>query len=218
MLFSFHHLSERRHVSAEKRVSDWLKDLKAGDPEAVQKIWENYFKRLVAIARKKLPLSSRRAFDEEDIALSAFHSFCQGVERGRFPQLEDRNDLWRVLLVITVRKAQFYVRRESRQKRGHGLVQAESAADAADFDRELAELVSQEPTPELATQLAEECQRLLGSLNDSTLRSIALMKLEGYTVEEISSRVGCARRSVERRLQLIRAAWSADSPILEPLT
>lgn len=96
---------ERSHLSEDEDVSQWLQDLKEGDREAVQKIWERYFKKLVALARNKLPAKSRRAFDEEDVALSAFNSFCLGVERGRFPQLQDRNDLWRVLLVITTRKA-----------------------------------------------------------------------------------------------------------------
>ena len=46
----------------------------------------------------------RRAADEEDVALSAFDSFCRGAEQGRFPQLDGRDDLWHLLVVITVRK------------------------------------------------------------------------------------------------------------------
>ena len=47
----------------------------------------------------------RVAADEEDVALSAFDSFCRGAQRGRFPQLDDRDNLWRLLVVITSRKA-----------------------------------------------------------------------------------------------------------------
>ena len=56
--------------------------------------------------------------DEEDAALDAFNSFLAGVVRGRFPQLNDRDDLWRLLVVLTVRKAIGQRRDLTRQKRG----------------------------------------------------------------------------------------------------
>jgi DNA-directed RNA polymerase specialized sigma24 family protein len=195
-------------VSHNDRISQWVKDLKDGDPDAAGKLWTHYFRRLAVHARNKLPIDTRRAFDEEDVALSAFKSFCAGVERGRFPRLDDRNDLWRLLLTLTSRKARSYTRRERQQKRGHGMVQGE-------LDLDFAELISDEPSPEFALLLAEECQRLLSSLGSVALRTIAALKLEGYTVDEIASRVGCARRSVERRLEIIRKAWSTDTPVPE---
>ena len=45
---------------------------------------------------------------------SAFDSFCRRAERGQFPRLEDREDLWQVLFVLTVRKAIDHARHESR--------------------------------------------------------------------------------------------------------
>ena len=46
-----------------------------------------------------------RGTDEEDIVQNAFHSFFQGVANGRFlSQLDDRDNLWRLLVVITARK------------------------------------------------------------------------------------------------------------------
>jgi hypothetical protein len=52
-----------------------------------------------------LRATSRRVADEEDVALSAFDSFCAGAERGRFPDLKDRDNLWALLVTITARKA-----------------------------------------------------------------------------------------------------------------
>ena len=190
-------------MSDDSRISQWLKDLKAGDQDAARKLWPHYFRKLATHARNKLPIDARRAFDEEDVALSAFKSFCAGVERGRFPQLDDRNDLWRVLLVITSRKARAYLRHETQQKRDQGRVLDEGEAD-------LAELMSDEPSPEFALLLAEECRRLFGALDSDDLRSIAALKLEGFTIDEIAARVGCAKRSVERRLQIIRKSWSME--------
>ena len=93
-------------------VSRWLDGLKAGDDEAIQRLWDQYFQRLARLAGKKLPGHARRGFDEEDVALSAFKSFCARVGKGQFPQLSDQDDLWRLLAVITARKADYYIRHQ----------------------------------------------------------------------------------------------------------
>jgi len=36
---------------------------------------------------------------------------------------------------------------------------------------------------------------------------VALLKMEGYTGEEIADRLGCSLRSVARKLELIRRTW-----------
>ena len=68
-------------------VSRLLDGLGVGDESAVQQLWQRYFHRLVALARQKLQSAPRRVGDEEDVALSAFASFCRAAEAGRFPQL-----------------------------------------------------------------------------------------------------------------------------------
>jgi len=188
-------------------VSQWLGDLKAGDPAAAQPLWERYFARLVGLARTRLRANRRgAATDEEDAALSAFHSFCEGAAQGRFPNLADRDDLWRLLVVITARKAGAHAERESRQKRGGGKIVSSSDSD----DDLFARVVSSEPSPEFAAMAAEECRRLLAKLDDDELRKVALDRMEGYTNDEIAERLGCARRTVARRLEFIRQAWEAE--------
>src|ERR687898_425611 len=102
--------------------------LRAGDPAAAQLLWERYFDRLVRLARTRLRAVGGHsgAAGEGDAVLSAFDSFCAGAVRGRFPQLTDRDDLWRLLVVITARKVQAQARREGRQKRGGGQIRPES--------------------------------------------------------------------------------------------
>jgi len=70
--------------------------------------------------------------------------------------------------------------------------------------------VGREPTPELAAMVAEEYRHLLGRLGDQTLCRIAAWKLEGYANEEIAARLGCGRRTIERKLGVIRSSWRAD--------
>ena len=200
-------------------VTRWITDLKAGQSGAVQPLWERYFSRIVELARLRLRASPRRDLgsDEEDAALSAFDSLCAGLAHGRFPRLADRDDLWRLLVVITTRKVQAQVRRKLRQKRGAGQVRpaSELAACGSDDDDDdddlLAKAVSSEPTPEFAAMVAEEYRRLLKRLDDDALRKVAVLRMEGHTTDEIANQLGCARRTVARQLALIRRILSADS-------
>jgi DNA-directed RNA polymerase specialized sigma24 family protein len=197
-------------MSSSGSVTLWIAQLKAGAREAAQPLWESYFRQLVARTRQKLAVVSRRAADEEDVALSAFKSFCRAAEEGRFPRLEDRDDLWQLLIVLSDRKACELIRSERRQRRGGGRVMDEAALTSGDGDSPMAQIVGQEPTPEMTAQVAEECRRLLGLLDDDELRRVALRKMEGYTVEEIAAELGCVPRTVKRRLQLIRRIWQEE--------
>ena len=187
-------------------VTHWLGQLKAGDHAAAQELWQRYFRRLVSLANKILPRQLRRATDEEDVALSAFASFCRCAQLDRFPQLLDRDDLWQVLVVLTARKAHHQASRAKAQKRGGGRLADTPPPDApgAEADAALDQILSREPTPEFAAQVAEEYQRLLDSLEDDQLRQVAVWKLEGYTNEEIAARLGLTVRSVGRKLHIIR--------------
>lgn len=193
-------------MTSSDSVTLWIRRLKDNDPAAAQRLWEGYFARMVEQARVKLAGLPRRAADEEDVALSAFKSFCLGAGRGRFPQLSDRNSLWPLLVAITGNKAVDLLRHEHRLKRG-----GPPADGPADPMAAIDQAVGREPTPEFAAQVAEEVQRLLDVLDDEGLRSVALWKLEGYTVEEIAARLGCVPRSVERKLRAIRELWGEET-------
>ena len=181
-------------------VTEWIARLKGGDQGAAQGLWERYFQRLVSLARQRLRAAPRRAADEEDVALSAFDSFCRGAACGRFPLLTDRNSLWPLLVVITARKARDLRKLENRQKR-------RPDSDPPPEAPALEDLVGREPTP----AFADECRRLLDRLGDENLRRIALLKMEGYTDDEVAERMGCVSRTVRRRLQLIRNLWKPEA-------
>jgi DNA-directed RNA polymerase specialized sigma24 family protein len=180
---------------------------------AVQRLWEGYFRRLVGLVRTKLRSAPRSlAADEEDVALSAFDSFCRAAEQGRFPRLQDRDDLWQLLVVIAVRKAINLPKDARRLKRGGGRVEHASAQARGDEgDGPLfADLIGREPDPAFDAELAEECRRLLGLLDDPELKQVALWKMGGHTHAEIADKLGCRPRTVERMLRLIRATWATE--------
>jgi DNA-directed RNA polymerase specialized sigma24 family protein len=180
--------------------------LQAGDHAAAQPIWDRYFPRLVELARARLRGASRRVADEEDVALSAFDSFCRGAEQGHFPQLDDRDGLWALLARITVRKAADHANHYRRGVRGGGHVRGDSALapPGSDGGCGFDEVAGDDPAPDVAAELAEEFQRLLARLEDPELRAIAVWRMEGYRNTEIARRLDCAEVTVERRLRLIR--------------
>src|SRR5262245_11080069 len=137
-------------MQSEGEVTQWVRQLQAGQREAAGMLWERYHRRLIGLARARLAGQPRRAADEEDVVLSAFDSFCRGAEQGRFPRLEDRDDLWQMLVMITVRKAADLRQHEARQKRGGP--GGETVVYAVD------EVVGAEPTPVFAAQVAEQCR------------------------------------------------------------
>jgi DNA-directed RNA polymerase specialized sigma24 family protein len=199
-------------MSSVGSVTCWIRQLKAGDQAAFQELWEGYFQRLIGLARKRLQTSPRSAKDEEDVALSAFDSFFRGTAEGRFPQLLDRDDLWQLLVLLTVRKAANLVKHERREKRGGGKVGHASALPPGEGEEDgpfFADVISREPDPAFATQITEECRRLLEKLPEAD-REVAVWKMEGHTNEEIAAQIRRSLPTVERKLRLIRQRWAKE--------
>jgi RNA polymerase sigma factor (sigma-70 family) len=186
-------------------VTFWLSQLRLGQGHAAQKLWERYYERLVRLAQKRMARSPKRVEDEEDVVQSAFATFCANLANGRFPQLQDRHDLWRLLIIITARKATNCVRRGKTLKRGGPFAQGGQHF----YSLQLEQIVGDEPSPDFALQAAETVRILLDNLPTPSMRVLAISKLEGYTNDEIAERLGCSLRTVERRLQVIRELWQA---------
>lgn len=198
-------------MTADGSITRWIEDLRKGDDAAAEKLWATYFARMAAVAGKRLATAGRPA-DGEDAALSAFKSFCLGARAGRFPQLSDRDNLWPLLLALTSHKCVDQVRHATRLKRG-----GPTGPAAAELDL----LTAREPSPELLAEVSERLAGLLDRLDhtgDASLRKVAVWKLEGDSSDEIAERLGCARRTVERKLRVIEQVWDRGDaePLEEP--
>ncbi len=194
-------------------VTLMIHELRSDDPrrrdEAARLVWERYFRQLLTLAKRQLSRRVRQRVDEEDVLQSVYESVCRRQERGEFDLL-GRDDLWKLLVTVTLRKARNAGRRHTRDKRDARREVHEAAGRDADLD--LGErLKSLEPTPDEALALAECFQDRMNLLPDDLLREIALKKLEGYSNREIAEQVGCAERSVERKLNLIRRHWQLSA-------
>ncbi|MFK8112462.1 MAG: ECF-type sigma factor, partial [Rubripirellula sp.] len=195
-------------TESPESITVWFEQLREGDPNAAEKLWSRFFDRLVGVAREQLATANRRMADEEDIAIGVMAALCQCADRGKLPSIENRNDLWRLLVKWTQHDVIDHVRNSKRAKRGSNAVWGDSIF--AEADREggfdvFADLVA---TPSVLLEMDEQFRLLLDRLPDAKLKQLALRKMEGFTNEELAEQAGVSPRTIERKLKLIRDFWS----------
>jgi DNA-directed RNA polymerase specialized sigma24 family protein len=181
-------------MTPDADVTGWLNALKEGTVEALQPLWNVYYRRLVELAGRKLPAGV--GVSDSEVASSAFHSFYRGLAAGRFPNLNDRFDFWHLLVFITGQKIADHLEHRNAIKRGRGFMRVNV--------RELQDLLSRDPTPEFAAAAAEQCQKWIARLDADGLGQIAVWKMEGHTHQEIASLSDCSLRTLTNKLELIR--------------
>lgn len=184
----------------DETVSGWIQELKRGDSLAAERIWARYIARVRGQARRRLGAARKGSADEDDLALSAMNALYQGAREGRFRRLEDRDDLWQILAMLTARKATDLLRREQRRRE----VGESAVAGLADGSRVAIDVPDERFLDALSITCDERLQRL-----EPKLRDVALLKLQGFTNEEIAGRRNRSVSTIERYLQLIRLRWSA---------
>lgn len=202
-------------VFSEEPVSQWIEQLSGADPLAAQRLWEHFCRRLMNYARGRLKAATRRVYDEEDAAVSAFRSLCRGIEAQKFPNVADRDNLWALLVVIASRKIINRNRYDDQQCRNGRRTISESILAHADDANPLDAVSAREPTPELSAEVADLSEYLLNLLTEPDLKRLVLLKLEGHTNEEVAELMSVTRRTVHRKLERIRRVWleSAELPI-----
>ena len=179
-------------------MTQWLRRLEQGDPNAAEPLWNHFCQKLMAMAKSRLSPRIQGVYDENDVAVSAFYSLCHGIQNQRF-SLRDRDDLWRLLATISERKVLRRVRSETAERRDvRRHVAQDFFAPTAD-ERLLGKnaidsMRGHEPCPAYAVEFADMCEYLLDSLADEKLKQIAILKLEMRTDEEIAAVLGCTRR------------------------
>jgi DNA-directed RNA polymerase specialized sigma24 family protein len=196
-------------------ITRWIGQLKGGDGAAATPLWERYRARLISLARARLHGRPFLGEDEEDVALSAFHSFCRGALDGRFTQLSDRNNLWPLLVQITVHKAIDLLVREGRVKRGGGKVRGESAFPAAGSASDqpgINHVAGDDLPPDLAAAADDAVRRMLDLLPNENLRQAAQMRLGGYSNDEVAKKFQRSTVAIERWFTIIRQFWQKRGP------
>jgi DNA-directed RNA polymerase specialized sigma24 family protein len=192
-------------MSEGHTVTGWVAEICAGNEDAARKLVELYLKRLVRLGNQtyertfgKVP---RPAEDEEDAALSALDSFCARARAGKVHDLANRNQLWKLLVTITVRKIYDQRKRATALKRGG----TDGQGAAAGVEQAISKL----PAPDAQAELADTYRAAMDALDgDPELTKIAEMELEGRTRAEIAKALGLTDRTIYRKLQVIHDQWN----------
>ncbi|QDU96933.1 sigma-70 family RNA polymerase sigma factor [Lignipirellula cremea] len=192
----------------DDEVTLWILNAQQGGEDACRKLWEHYVGRLLHLARRKISNLPKSQFDENDIVQSTMNSFFQYL-RDREETIEGRDELWRLLATITGRKAIAAQRKVFAKKRRPQAADGDGTIEVFDVET----LITSEPTPEFAAELAEECELLLNKLEKAAplLRKIAELKLNGHTNRECAEICNTTERTIERKLNRIRLIGSEQN-------
>jgi RNA polymerase sigma-70 factor, ECF subfamily len=170
-----------------------------GNVLAFEKVFERYSDRLIRIAKSRISERLASRIEAEDVVQSVFRSFFGRVQAKRFT-FQEENDLWRLLVSITLNKLRNKVDWHTAAKRDVGLEQrmdgGSSLPSAYDVD-------GVNPSPEAVVMFIDLLEHFMTSLRD-TDRKVLELRLQGMTQEEIANEIGCTERTVRRVLERIR--------------
>lgn len=193
-------------MSSSNIVLLWLEAAREGDEDALTQIWQRFSARMTTFCARWLRQASTPAvFDEDDVAVSAFDTFRRALRDGQFSELRGSDDLWRLLATITIRKARDHIQSQQAEKRG-GRETIVSLDESG-----VGNQPTVDPTPEMAAMMTDECRRLLTKLNDPELETVVLLKVDGYSNEEIAKELGYSRRTIQRMIDLIKQRWKTET-------
>src|SRR5262245_14044701 len=91
----------------------------AGDERAAAELFHRYVARLVAVAKRRLSAKLAARVDAEDIVQSVFRSFFVRAQQGKF-EFKETDDIWKLLVQITIHKTLKQVDFHRRGKRNPG--------------------------------------------------------------------------------------------------
>ncbi|MEL6898236.1 MAG: ECF-type sigma factor [Planctomycetota bacterium] len=197
-------------MQEEEPITHWIQCLRQGDQEAAQELWRVFFDRLKNYAAKKLGELPKRVSDEDDVALSAFHSVVRGVQDDTFKRMESREDFWQLLVVIAARKAS-NLHRKQRQRREAG----ESVlANAVAVNEHPMGTLQDDNLEEQDLAMYFHCTEILEQL-PGNLQTVVLMRMSGYSNAEIAGRIGRSMKTVEHYFRQVRAVWADLNPDID---
>lgn len=200
-----------RVLDSQSTVTEWIAGLRDGRESAAVKLWDHFLERLTRLVSDRLRTTRKTVSDEEDVVIDACEACFRALRDNRYPNINNRDDLWKMLAVIADRKAIDQIRRS---KKGVDGIRADVSfnvvATHSSINDGIQEWPCTEPTPEFAAIFAENLREQLGMLDES-LANVALLKLQGFTNREIGEKIERSVPSVERYLKLIRETWSNET-------
>ena len=165
--------------------------MKDGDQDAAHVLYKRYVQRVFGLVDSRLGAKLRATIDAEDIVQSVFRSMFRGVQAGNY-EVEPGSTLWNLLAVISLTKLRKRAHHQTAQRRNlNRLVSLQTLADGDAID------VSTDDFFNIC--IRETMQKLRPSD-----RQILLLRIQGFTLAEISERTSFSCRTIARRLRTSR--------------
>lgn len=187
-------------------VTRWIQQMRAGDSVVVHALAERYFKKLGDAARRRLHKIPQSLHDEEDVANFVLEAVVRNIAQGRYPDLQDREDLWFLMLAITQRRISNILKRDRRQK-----AQPSSQTSLTEllemYEGELADVALQGDPEHVAIEIGDCWQELMRILPNDEFREIARLKLEFHSNRQISSMLKLTSKYIDRKVAEIQRFW-----------
>lgn len=197
-------------------VSTWIAKLRHGDLAVLSELWDRYAEAIAVEAERRVAAPASGSCGE-DVAQSVFTAVWKAAQSGRLSDIESRQELWWYLVAIAKYKLIDRVRRETAAKRGGGRVVAEAdlGAAAQEPSMGLDNLIGAAADPSVLVEMQEQYSVLLLKLDDEVAARATQARLEGYEVDEIVELIGVSKRTVERKLSLVRGRLAKQLQMLE---
>ncbi len=190
------------HSSSHGSESDHalLHRFENGEEDAATAIHLRYAKRIKLLAKAQMGAWLSARVEPDDIVQSVFCTFFQQAAEGRY-QIPEGEELWKLLLVITlneIRALGLYHSAAKRDvKKTIGLVKVKRSVQ------------SDNPTEAAYNLLRLTVNDLLDELPEDR-RAIVALRIDGHVVKQIAEDTKKSKRSVERILQDFRKQLRAS--------
>ncbi len=182
-------------ITDEGSDGSLVRRFRAGEDDAATQLYKRYAERLHRLAQRNTALDLTRRFDAEDVVQSVFRTFFRRVRTGLY-DLPAGDELWRLLLVISLNKIRGLAIYHRAQKRNVG-------ATVAPDSNLLSQLAHSDTDALALTSLKMVIDEVMSDLPD-VQRQMIVRRIEGCQVEEIAADTGRSKRTVERVLQDFR--------------
>lgn len=204
-----------------KRPTVLLEMMRSSDAQerlnAEAGLWEQFVHNIRHMARKRMPVGGLPIADDEDVAISVFRVFFDGIKSGRFEGVRSKSQTQALLNRLTADKTIDLIRfhqakcRCPRLPRSMEIDENGNRQDSVAFVQSIPDDVVdiRQQTASTKSEWRDEASRMIDALSESTLKTIAVMRFLGYSNDEIAEKLGCVTRTVERKLNVIRRIWGS---------
>lgn len=172
--------------------------LSQGDESAMAQLFERYSRQLVQLAGENIHPALQKRFDGEDVVQSVFRTFFRRQQAGKF-KIERAQQLWQLLVTITIFKTRSASRRHIAAKRNAKAEQLlPNDFEFADHDASIEDVAA----------LLEELENVMKGVPELT-GDIVASRLEGKSKTQIANELGVSRQTIHRLLKLVEQRLSS---------